>query len=96
MDLATFTATLKETAPPEGLGRPLASLWYVAKGDWDRAHKLAQEEDNKTGAWVHAHLHRVEGDEANAGYWYGRAKRPPSAASLKAEWEEIAAALLAR
>jgi len=96
MGLAGFTASLKDTAPPEGLGRPLASLWHVAKGDWDRAHTLAQEERNQTGAWVHAHLHRVEGDLSNAAYWYGQAKRPPSAASLKEEWEEIAAALLAR
>jgi hypothetical protein len=96
MDLTRFTASLKDAAPPSGLGRPLASLWYVAKGDWDRAHRLAQEEKNRTGAWVHAHLHRVEGDEANAAYWYGQAKRSPSTASLKEEWEEIAAALLAR
>lgn len=96
MDLAQFTRSLEAPAPPEGLRRPLASLWYVAKGDWDRAHALAQEEKNQTGAWVHAHLHRVEGDLSNAAYWYGQAKRAPSTASLKVEWEEIAAALLAR
>ena len=58
------------------------------------AHRLAQAQDDKTGAWVHAHLHRVEGDLSNAGYWYRRAGRPESTAPLKEEWEAIAVALL--
>ncbi len=94
MDINAFKASLRQGRPPEGLGRPLLALWHEAKGDWDKAHILAQAEDNATGAWVHAYLHRVEGDLENAGYWYGRAKRPRSAAALKDEWEEIAAALL--
>ena len=94
MDIGTFRASLNHDRPPEGLGRPLLALWHEGKGDWDKAHALAQAEDNATGAWVHAYLHRVEGDLENAGYWYGRADRPRSAASLAAEWEEIATALL--
>ena len=94
MDLAAFKATLANDAPPKGLGRPLLALWHAAKGDWDKAHTLAQDEDNETGAWVHAHLHRVEGDEKNAGHWYGRARKSHSKATLPAEWDEIASALL--
>jgi hypothetical protein len=94
MDITAFKASVEKDKPPGGLGRPLQALWHVAKGDWDRAHKLAQEEENETGAWVHAHLHRVEGDENNAGYWYKRANKPHSKAKLDDEWREIASALL--
>lgn len=94
MDLKAFKTSLGGSQPPEGLGRPLQALWHAAKGDWDKAHALAQSEDNVTGAWVHAHLHRIEGDLENAGYWYGRAERPRSTAPLKEEWDEIAASLL--
>lgn len=94
MNLDAFKASLADSQPPQDLGRPLLALWHAAKGEWDKAHALAQAEDNATGAWVHAHLHRIEGDLENAGYWYGRAKRPRSSAPLKEEWDEIAAALL--
>jgi hypothetical protein len=100
MDLTSFKASLTGTEPPKALGRPLRALWLVAKGgwtvndNWTAAHELAQKEENETGSWVHAHLHRVEGDLNNAGYWYGKAKRTPSKKSLQAEWDEIAAALL--
>lgn len=94
MDFTAFKASVQKDNPPAGVGRPLEALWHVAKGDWDRAHKLAQEEENETGAWVHAHLHRVEGDESNAGYWYKRANKPHSKATLEQEWREIVSALL--
>ena len=81
---------------PEVASPALQGLWHQAKGDWHRAHHLAQEQNDTDGAWVHAHLHRVEGDLGNAGYWYRRAGRPTSTLSLDAEWEEIAAALLAQ
>jgi hypothetical protein len=74
----------------------LQALWHEAKGDWHRAHQLAQEQDNADGAWVHAHLYRAEGDAANAGYWYRWAGRSPSAAPLDQERDAIAAALLSR
>ncbi len=94
MDLKTFKASLDQDAPPEGLGQALQALWHVAKGDWDKAHQLAQAQNDQFGAWVHAHLHRVAGDNGNAGYWFRRAGRPHSSASLKEEWEEIVSALL--
>jgi len=94
MDLEDFKATLNQSEPPQGVGRPLQALWWDAQGDWDRAHRLAQAEPGSDGAWVHAYLHRVEGDQGNAHYWYSRAGRPPSAAALEEEWSQIAASLL--
>ena len=94
MDLASFQQSLDRDAPPEDLGRALSALWHEAKGDWDAAHRLAQAQKDAVGAWVHAYLHRVEGDLSNAGYWYRRAGKPPSTAPLKREWDEIAGALL--
>ena len=82
--------------PPAGLTPALDALWWARKGEWPRAHALVQEEENQGAAWVHAYLHRVEGDLANAGYWYRRAGQPMPSASerLDAEWEAIVAALL--
>ncbi len=82
--------------PPQALPAPLLALWWDRRGDWERAHEaLAVDETGREAAWVHAYLHRREGDVGNARYWYRRAGRPVSAASLDAEWDEIAAALLA-
>ena len=94
MKLEEFKATLAHEVPPPGLSAAVQALWYVVNNDWDRAHKLAQNQDDGVGAWVHAHLHRVEGDLRNAGYWYRRADRPEGAESLEAEWDDIAAAIL--
>ncbi len=94
MDLSAFKQSLDQSAPPADLGPALAALWHEAKGDWDQAHRLAQSQKDADGAWVHAYLHRVEGDTSNAGYWYRRAEYPPSTAPLKQEWDEIAEALL--
>ena len=94
IDLAAFTASLDGDQPPEGLHRALAALWHEAKGEWDNAHRLAQSQNDRAGAWVHAYLHRVEGDESNAGYWYRRAGKPHCTAPLAEEWREIATALL--
>ena len=96
MTLADFKATLTSATPPSGLPPLLLALWHDAKGDWDAAHGLAQEVEDEDGAWVHAYLHRKEGDAANAGYWYRRARKPHSRAALSAEWDEITSALLAR
>ena len=82
-------------APPDGLSPPLLGLWWDRRGDWERAHEaVAADEEGREAAWVHAYLHRREGDLGNARYWYRRAGRPASMASLEAEWDEIAAALL--
>ena len=72
MDYATFKDTLGHGAPPAGLSRLLQALWHDANGDWGEAHRLAQAQDDREGAWVHAYLHRKEGDRSNAAYWYRR------------------------
>lgn len=94
MNLQEFQASLKHDAPPAGLSLALAGLWWDAKGDWTKAHESAQQDEGPEGSWVHAYLHRKEGDASNAAYWYGRAKTPPSRSSFEEEWEEIARALL--
>jgi hypothetical protein len=94
MNLESFRASLDQPAPPAGLSPLLTALWHAARDEWDAAHRIAQDDDSAEGAWVHAHLHRVEGDESNAGYWYRRAGRTHCQDSLEAEWAEIARALL--
>ena len=94
MDIAEFKASLGDDAPPKNLSKAMQALWRVAMGEWDPAHKLAQDHDDATGAWVHAHVHRVEGDSSNAAYWYRRAGKPECSTSLDTEWDEIALALL--
>ena len=96
MDLAAFTGSLNQQQPPAGLSRPLQALWWAAQGDWDQAHRLAQAESGADGAWVHAHLHREEGDLGNASYWYSRAGRAMSKKPLAEEWEAIVTELLER
>ena len=93
MDIAAFKAAV---SPPPGASVPLQALWHAAKGDWDKAHSLVMDDESSEAAWVHAYLHRVEGDLGNAGYWYRRAGKPVAKASLDAEWAEISAALLAQ
>lgn len=94
MDLTRFRASLAEPAPPASLSPLLRALWHAANDDWEQAHRIAQDDDSADGAWVHAYLHRVEGDESNAGYWYRRAGKPHCETSLQSEWTEIASALL--
>lgn len=96
MNTADLRASLAGAAPPNGLAGPLAGLWWAAKGDWDRAHKIVQDDESPDAAWVHAYLHRVEGDLPNAGYWYRAAGQPVARGTLDEEWAAIAAALLAR
>lgn len=97
MTFAEFQASVaRGAALPAGAGAALQGLWHDARGDWDRAHACAQSDESRDGSWVHAYLHRKDGDLANAGYWYARAgrPRPDAGVTLAAEWEEIAAALL--
>ena len=97
MDLETFTASLSAAEPSADLAPPLVALWHAARGDWDAAHRIAQEQEGDFAHdWVHAHLHRVEGDLGNAGYWYRRAGKPVPQGDLDAERDAIVAALLAR
>lgn len=93
--MAEFRASLTGPAPAPGLSAPLAALWWAAKGAWEKAHELVQNEASAEAAWVHAYLHRVEGDPGNAGYWYRRATRPAATGSLEHEWNQIAVTLLA-
>ena len=81
-------------APPANLSAPLLALWWDARGDWHRAHEAAQAGEDADSAWVHAYLHRKEGDLANAGYWYRRAGKPTARGTLDQEWTAIAGTLL--
>ncbi|MBC8008332.1 MAG: hypothetical protein H7X76_09830 [Prolixibacteraceae bacterium] len=95
MDMQEFALTTSGDSPPPGLIPVLEALWYLRKGDWDRAHAIVQEhEDDKAYASVHAHLHRIEGDLANAGYWYRRAGQKAADAALEEEWKSLVAHFL--
>lgn len=96
MDIKTFKQSLQNDQPPRDLSGSLVALWWDAKGQWNKAHETAQEIHNAEGSWVHAYLHRKEGDEGNASYWYSRAGKRKSSLSLEEEWEEIVKAFLER
>jgi hypothetical protein len=95
MTLAEFKRSVSKAKPAPDLAPALAALWWEAKGDWERAHGLVMDEGGKDCAWVHAYLHRVEGDLANAHYWYGQAGKASPTGPLRAEWDSIVGALLA-
>ncbi|HEV2549489.1 MAG TPA: hypothetical protein VGU20_19380 [Stellaceae bacterium] len=94
MDVAGFKASLAQQRPPRGISAALTGLWWEAKGNWTEAHEAAQRQEGTAGAWVHAYLHRKEGDLENARYWYRRAGKPAATMALAREWETIAEALL--
>ena len=71
-----FEASLDAGTPPADVSPPLLALWHGLRGDWQAAHEIVQAQEDRDSAWVHAWLHRVEGDLANADYWYHRAGRP--------------------
>ncbi len=81
---------------PPNLSIPLQALWFDKKGDWAKAHALVQDESDRDSAWVHAYLHRVEGDLSNARYWYRRAGRPAATSELDREWRHIVTDLLSQ
>jgi hypothetical protein len=87
--------SLSREEPPAGLGPALTGLWWDAKGDWAKAHQSAQQDEGPAGAWVHAYLHRKEGDASNAAYWYQRAGKSEGRGALSRSGKEIAAALFA-
>jgi len=93
VSMVDLKASLSDAAPSATLSPPLAALWWAAKGNWDMAHKIVMNKETSEAAWVHAYLHRVEGDLANAGYWYRQAGQPAAKDSLEAEWARITAAL---
>ena len=94
MTLAEFRRTLADSRPSPALTPALVALWHDARGDWESAHQTAQDIEDATGAWIHAYLHRKEGDASNASYWYRRAGKPDCRDSLESDWEQIASALL--
>jgi hypothetical protein len=94
MNYTEFQSTLNQPLPPAGLSAPLLALWLDAKGDWNGAHEAIQDETDRSSAWLHAYLHRKEGDQWNADYWYSKAGKKSPRCSLTEEWEVIARALL--
>jgi hypothetical protein len=93
MTISEFKETLTNSSPPK-VSLLLEALWYDAKGSWEKSHNIAQDVTSKDGSWIHAYLHRKEGDQFNAQYWYTRAGRIMPSYSLEKEWEEIATNLL--
>jgi hypothetical protein len=91
-----FRRTQSRSEPPTDLTAPLAALWWAARGDWDRSHRIVMDEPGRDAAWVHAYLHRLEGDRDNAAYWYRQAGQPIATGALEVEWDAIVRALLAR
>ena len=93
MELSEFKASLSGNIPSVS-SIYLQALWYAAKGEWDTSHKLIQKIEDKNASWIHAYLHRKEGDIGNAYYWYKRAGKSRPTVSLEQEWEEIVSALI--
>ena len=89
MTVEEFRVSLQQAEPPSGLTAPIAALWWDAKGDWARAHGMVDDLETKDGMAVHAYLHRKEGVEWNANYWYDRAGRNFRRTTLEAEWEAL-------
>lgn len=96
MSFPKFLRSLKQDEVPAGLEVPLQSLWQAGRDKWDEAHRLVQDDSSTDAAWVHAYLHRQEGDVGNADYWYARAGQQRPAVSLEKEWEAISCELLNR
>ena len=95
-EVAAFLDSLKTGTHPAAAVPLLRAVWHGLRGDWEAAHHIAQEDTSQEGAWVHAWLHRIEGDFANAQYWYLQARRDPAEADLREEGTTIAAFLLKR
>lgn len=88
-DFAEFQIALQNKAPDHNWPEVLKALWYDAKGDWQRAHELVDPSSEPMAKWIHAYLHRKEGDEWNAGYWYRLAGKKFSKMALEEEWQTL-------
>jgi hypothetical protein len=86
MNYDEFLLSLKKSKPPE-VSSYLEALWYDKKDNWGKAHAIAQDIHNRDGSWIHGYLHRIEGDEWNARYWYSKAKKEMPGNSIEEEWE---------
>ena len=96
MDISGFKATLSANTPPAEFDVCLQALWHDAHGDWNAAHRLVDSLEQEDAYHVHAYLHRKEGDQGNASYWYRRAGKPKPSYPLQHEWEEITILLLGK
>jgi hypothetical protein len=94
MTFTEFNESLKNENPPSTLNAELKAMWYDGKGDWETSHNIAQDIHSESGSWIHAYLHRKEGDNGNASYWYSRANKKMPAYSLEQEWKELVSAFL--
>ena len=92
----SFKDSLKNNTPDPSYSPMLTSLWYDAKGDWEKAHDQVDHLGGKDAAWVHAYLHRKEGDLWNADYWYAKAGRSRPDIPLSTEWENLVKFFLAK
>jgi hypothetical protein len=95
-EVAAFLDSVKTSTPPAAATALLRAVWYGLRGEWEAAHQIAQDDASPEGAWVHAWLHRIEGDAVNAGYWYRRARRDVAEGDPREEGKTIAAFLLKR
>jgi hypothetical protein len=89
MTLAEFKSTLGQAAPPTDLSFQLEALWHDGAGNWERSHEVVQDMNGPDAAWIHAYLHRKEGDISNAKYWYSRANKSLPSLSLTDEWQTL-------
>ena len=94
MSFEEFQSSLKNSSPPETLTATLEALWFDGKNDWESAHNIAQDINTAEGSWIHAYLHRKEGDLGNAAYWYSRAGKPMPKLPLEEEWKSIVREIL--
>ena len=89
MQYNDFIKLTKESEPSDKLDGVHLAIWYAVKDNWDRAHKIVQDINTETAFWIHAYLHRLEGDITNTNYWYNRARKEPSSESLESELNDI-------
>lgn len=89
-----FKESLSSDSQPGNISAYLKALWFDAKDDWEKAHIIIQDIEDNNASWIHAYLHRKEGDTGNADYWYRRAGKKRPAITLQEEWKEIAMALI--
>lgn len=89
MTFEQFKNSIENSMPPTGISQYLESLWYDGKGNWEKSHQVIQDIEGSEAAWIHAYLHRKEGDIWNADYWYNRAGRKRPTIPLEKEWDEL-------
>ena len=97
LTLEEFRRSLSGATPPKDADLALQALWWSGKGEWNRAHECVQQREGEPACdLVHAHLHRVEGDLSNAGYWYRRAGEAMTTDTLDEEWARLVTRFLSR